>query len=128
VFRSDFDDPLYAHAARLSVLYQDMRVESRGISEEGKIQALDETQPSYRRLYFLRRHIATLFEFSGAVKALDGCKGFKSVKRGFGARDMASWAGSIRFFGDMESHSLLKKVRNDIGGHFLYEATRSPSE
>jgi hypothetical protein len=37
---------------------------------------------------------------------------------------MASWAGSIRFFGDMESHSLLKKVRNDIGGHFLYEATR----
>jgi hypothetical protein len=110
---------LAAHIARVCVLYEDLRIELYATAEPS-IALLDKTDEHYRRHYFLRRCIATLFEFAEALRLLDARKEFHTVKTNFNAPLVESWDGAVNFFGKHEA--LLKLVRNDIGGHFGLKA------
>ncbi len=107
------------YIAQLSVLYEDLRIETMAIAEDS-MPALDVTDYRYRRHYFLRRSIATLVEFSEGLRLLDGCPDFCDLRSGFDKKLIESWTVGIRFF--YETEQFLKLIRNDTGGHFGPEA------
>lgn len=107
---------LSAHIARLSVLYEDLRIEVLATAEQS-IACLDVTDETYRRHYFIRRSIATVVEFAEALRLLNGSNEFAcKVKPHFIPSMIECWDSAVRFFRDQEP--FLKLVRNDIGGHF----------
>lgn len=106
---------LHAHIARLSVLYEDLRIETYGTVEES-LRALDSNDAPYRKNYFLRRSIATLFEFAEEIRLLDKLADFDEIKSKFDGEGLRRWNKAVRFFGRHESY--LKKIRGDTGGHF----------
>src|SRR5258706_1931048 len=112
-----------AHAliARLTVLYEDLRIEMYGIVEE-EIKPLDFNSEKYRRHYFLRRAVATLVELAQTFRLIDQCPEFQSIKDNFDKRGVIQWRRTVRFYNCHED--LLQKVRNDIGGHFGYSAAK----
>ncbi len=112
---------MHALIARLAVLYEDLRIETFGIVEES-LGRLDYSSKPYRTNYFLRRSIATLIEVAEAIRMLDGDSDFQHVKSKFDRQHTIRWKRAIRFFGRFEP--ILKKVRNDIGGHFGHAAAR----
>jgi hypothetical protein len=67
--------------ARLSVLYEDLRIETFAItSDEEEIKRLDGLSARYRINYFLRRSIATLLEFEGALHKLSRTSEYKATR------------------------------------------------
>lgn len=106
---------LPAHIARLSVLYEDLRIEILATAKKS-IVFLDVTNQSYRRHYFLRRSIATLVEFAEALRLLDECDEFYVIKSRLAPPIIEFWDSAVGFF--REKEPFLKLVRNDIGGHF----------
>src|SRR5438477_9616412 len=66
------------HIARLLVLYEDLRIELNAVEQE-KITPLDETGAEYRRLYFLRRTLATFREVHSAFQQLNGEPDFRKL-------------------------------------------------
>ena len=110
---------MHAHMARLSVLYEDLRVELIGASEES-IKVLEAIGPAYRRNYFIRRSIATLLEFVEAVKMLNDNENFRLIKETFDDASKSEWDAATRYLRSQKEY--LKKVRNDFGGHFGYKA------
>lgn len=56
--------------ARVSVLFEDLRIEEYA-SRLDTLHDLDVVGSGYRKIYFLRRSIATLWEFAGAIEMLD---------------------------------------------------------
>jgi hypothetical protein len=115
VFTLPSERLLHAHIARLSVLYEDLRIETYGIIEES-LPALDFTDEAYRRNYFLRRSIATLFEFAEELRLLHRLDNFAEIQSKFDELSLKRWNKAVRFFGRHERY--FEKVRNDIGGHF----------
>jgi len=71
------DAQMSARIARLCVLYEDLRIELLGVTNE--IPLLDEVGSELRMHYFLRRSIATLHEFSEALRLLDEFPDFPRV-------------------------------------------------
>jgi hypothetical protein len=115
-------DPLSAYIARLSVLYEDLRVESLAIREESISPFDNVTDRLYRKHYFFRRGIATLLEFAESLRLLDGCPDFYRIRSTFNAAALEDWAQAIQFFDKHEC--LIQRVRNDIGGHFGHPAAK----
>jgi hypothetical protein len=111
----------HALMARLAVLYEDMRIEVLATAEPS-IPLLDITDVRHRQNYFLRRSIATLVEFAEAIRLLDECPEFHSIKMSFPPELRDRWNEGVRFFRDHEQ--FFKDVRNDVGGHFGSEAAR----
>ena len=56
--------------AALCVLFEDLRIELSGQVEDNLLR-MDECGKEGRRFYFLRRSIATLYEFSEVIQELD---------------------------------------------------------
>ncbi len=115
--------------ARLSVLYEDLRIELHGIAEDA-IPAMDRFDVRYRRIFFLRKSIGTLWEFAEAVHHLQQCPEFKftSPSEPVSAADQERaklWRKAAKFF--ERNRERLKRIRNDIGGHFGLEAARYAS-
>jgi len=110
---------LPVYLARLSVLYEDLRIELMATSEKS-IPVLDVTDENYRRHYFLRRCIATLVKVAETMRLLDECLEFRAVKSDFNGDLVTYWDCAVSFFRKHER--LLKRVRNDIGGHFGQQA------
>jgi hypothetical protein len=110
---------LPAHISRLCVLYEDLRIEILAAAELS-IPLLDITDEHYRRHYFLRRCIATLFEFAETLRLLNKCGEFHIVRSTFTPPLVKHWDDAVLFFGKHEA--LLELVRNDIGGHFGLKA------
>jgi hypothetical protein len=108
---------LDARIARVAVLYEDLRLENLAMVEES-IPTLDLTGREFRRSYFLRRSIATLYEFSEALLMLENTAGFETVKARFSSSEARDWSKSIRFFNRRGKR--LADFRNDFGGHFGY--------
>jgi len=119
VFACGRGEMAHAHMARLAVLYEDLRIELTATATVS-IPVLDITDERYRRNYSLRRCIATLVEFADTIRLLDKCPEFQAVKPRFGAEAGKYWDRGLRFF--QRHEQLLKRVRNDIGGHFGQEA------
>jgi hypothetical protein len=111
--------------ARLSVLYEDLRIELFGIVEES-LSKLDQLDAKYRRMYFLRKSIGNLWEFAEAVRHLEKCPEFKLIASEFTPEIARYWERASAFFKRNEDD--LKSVRNDIGGHFGLEAARFASQ
>jgi len=117
--------PLLNRLAQLSVLYEDLRIETFGISTRDDLPPLDYLDSRYRVHYFLRRSIATLLEFEGALGKLSGTQEYKSARRMFenqpDKKDLIRRvSAAIRFFHG--HHDTLKSLRNSVGGHFHDEA------
>jgi hypothetical protein len=96
-----------------------LRIETYGIVEES-IPALDFNDEAYRRNYFLRRSIATLFEFAEEIRLLCGLDDFDGIRSKFDEASLKRWNKAVKFFGRYERY--FEKVRNDIGGHFGLKA------
>lgn len=110
---------LPAYIARLSVLYEDLRIELMATATKS-IPLLDATDERFRRHYFLRRCIATLIEFAETLRLLDQCAEFRAVKSEFSTQLVEYWDKAVRFFHKHEE--FLERIRNDIGGHFGQQA------
>jgi len=110
---------LNVRVARLAVLYEDLRIEMIAIGEY-ELSALDFTDERYRRLYFVRRAVATLVEFRGALMRIHQCPEFCHLRKTFGADELQQWHKAVSFF-DMHQDTF-KDARDDIGGHFQEKA------
>jgi len=107
--------------ARLSVLYEDLRIETFAItSNDREIVRLDQLGAKYRVNYFLRRSIATLLEFEGALQKLSRTSEYKAASASIDTGLISTVSDAIRFF--QVHHALVKSLRNDIGGHFHHAA------
>jgi len=115
----------------LCVLYEDLRVEMWGIAERS-IPALDvldldkdnkytpERIGRYRRYYFVRRSIGTIREFAEALRLINDDADLQPTASGIDEEVKTTLDSAITFF--ETNGSLLKAIRNDIGGHFGHEA------
>jgi hypothetical protein len=104
-----------AHIMRLAVLYEDVRLENYAMVAES-IPAIDQLGAEYRRMYFMRRSIATLREFAEAVPKLEDELAFAEIRSRFGPKEKRQWDKSVAFF--RRRYQYLQKIRNDFGGHF----------
>jgi hypothetical protein len=129
IFGSRRNRPFDIHLARLSVLYEDLRIELQGMIARS-LPRLDVLDPRwehpedpkltgrYRRYYFLRRTIATLNEFSECFNRIRRCPEFDEARKDPEVATILDDA--IRFF---TTHKpTIQRIRNDIGGHFGNEA------
>ena len=126
VFRSDEKRLIDAYVARLSVLYEDLRIEILAINADSipRLDVLDPVEENtefrnigkYRRNYFLRRSIGTLYEFAEGLRLLSECPDFAGVRATFDDETAIQWNAATAFFHSQER--LIQNVRNDIGGHF----------
>ncbi len=110
-----------AIVARLAVLYEDLRIELYGIAEDS-IPALEQLDVRYRRIYFLRKSIGTLWEFAEAIEHLQRCPEFRIVSAEFTPEILRYRVRAAGFF--KRNARRLKLIRNDTGGHFGLEAAR----
>ena len=108
VFRSDEKRLVDAYVARLYVLYEDLRIEISAINANS-IPSLDIPDPAgegleyqevgkYRRNYFLRRSIGTLYEFAEGLRLLAACPDFAWVSADFNSDTAAQWNAATGFF------------------------------
>jgi hypothetical protein len=105
--------------ARLVVLFEDLRIELNAIAARS-LGKLDYTDVGYRRLYFLRRAIATLLEFKGALLRINELPEFRVVKDSFTKEEKEQWDEALAFF--KNETNPLKLARDDVGGHFQERA------
>jgi hypothetical protein len=107
--------------ARLSVLFEDLRIEEYASRLDG-LDQLDEGGKGYRKIYFLRRSIATLVEFASAIEMLDQRPEFRKLKKGFNADSVSRWNEAVNYF--REGKRYLSEIRADFGAHFDHESAR----
>jgi hypothetical protein len=127
VFEPLSESNFEAIIARLAPLYEDLRIELHGIAKNS-IASLDQLDVRYRRIYFLRRSLATLCEFAESLRHLESCPEFGLIASQLAKEKEIDrrWRRASAFFKRQET--TLKLVRNDIGGHFGLEAARYASK
>src|SRR4051812_48219649 len=69
-----------------------------------------------RRLYFIRRSIATLHEFSALLHDLDHMPAFRVIHSEFDPTVSREWRRAVTYFGKYDRY--VKRLRNNVGGHF----------
>jgi len=97
---------LNAHIVRMSVLYEDLKLELTG-SGSTPIERLEFYGKSARQQYFIRRTFATLYEFRECFVRLDECDEFQHVKRRIETdREAAKrWNDCVAFFRDKDNEN-----------------------
>jgi len=110
------NDKFAACVARLSILREDFLLELAGIEAE-VISDLDQGFPEYRRIYFFRNSIRTIFEIVSAMTMLQQQPEFKRILAQQSPADQTEFRNLVREFN--AKHALVKKIRNSIGGHVL---------
>jgi len=105
--------------ARLSIFYEDLQLEMgefrdlhRRVIENGE-EGLE-----YRLIYFLRRSLATLVEFRGALTRVKQTEEFK--KADLGERDAGYINDADRFL--QQNWATIKELRNEFAGHVQVSA------
>lgn len=88
--------------ARLSVLFEDLRIEEYG-SRLDTLADLDVVK-GYRKIYFLRRSIATLVEFAGAIEMLDQRPEFRAIKKRSAYDVQERWDAAANYFRDWKKY------------------------
>ena len=112
-------DSLASAMACLSILREDFMLELRGIYPRS-ITALDTHSDSWRRMYFFRCSVRTLWEIQGAFTTIRTNPEFKHIlqKRSAKEQDQLKQISSKL----NAAASLTREIRNAIGGHILPEA------
>lgn len=117
---------------QLSVLYEDLRIETFALTADGEeLKRLDYLDKRYRVHYFLRRSVATLIEFKGALVRASRTTEFKarqalclhpdaSLTRTSQAELFKRVSDARTFF--EKHHDELNSLRNAVGGHFSDKA------
>jgi hypothetical protein len=104
-----------AAIVRLSVLFEDLRIEEAASRAEA-LPELDVIGANYRKLYFVRRGVATLVEVGGALKMVDEHPEFEPVFGQFGQEGKRRWRAAAEFFSARKE--FIARLRADFGGHF----------
>jgi hypothetical protein len=112
----DGNSPLLNHLARLTVLYEDFRVEFSALDSE-QTALKDPNHSPYAFVYFMRRSLATLVEFNSCISQILASPEFKSVKKSIGKQDWEFIQDANRYF--QTNFGRLKELRNAVGGHVL---------
>lgn len=111
-----WSDPLIGPLLiRLTVLYEDLRIEHRATLADD-LETLDANAVRYRRFYFQRRIYATLHEIHGALHQLNCSEEFCRYLQEGSATRWRTWCAAVAFF--REHGELIKKRRNMFGAHF----------
>jgi hypothetical protein len=109
-------------AARLCVLYEDLRIEYQGARSDD-LKPLDELSAMYRRFYFFRRSLVTLDEFGSALNRLNEIKSWKKyVEQHPDEQLRRRWREAVTFF--QTNKKRFGPIRDDIGGHYLESAAK----
>ena len=117
----DGESDLLVGIARLSVLYEDLRLE---IEELRIVQAKPEAERTsadqYRVMYFLRRALSTLIEFRGGLTTVRLTPEFKSTS--LSTMDEGYIARADQY---LQQHwPKIKDLRNEFGGHVQLPGVR----
>jgi hypothetical protein len=108
--------------ARLSVLYVDFKIEHSELQEIVDASSSENTSAKqYRFIYLLRRSFVTMGEFRGGLSMLCATPEFKDATLSDLDREYIENAN--RYFKRVSD--LMKKWRNDIGGHFQQSAAEA---
>lgn len=110
------DDEVSAIVARLSVLFEDLRIEFTAAQIENCSELDLLHDRTYRVVYFLRRSTVTLVEFNGCFDLLDRHPSFRPLVARFDSQSREWWESAGAFFRGQKS--FLKRIRDDYGGHF----------
>lgn len=111
---------LNARIARLAVHYRDLQFEARAIAAS-ELPELDFSGVEFRHVYFIRRVVGTLFEFTCALEHLNQSQEFKTIRKQFKPDELAKWNSAIAFF---QTHKgTFKNARDDVGAHFQSKIT-----
>jgi len=119
VFSSGSDKELHALVASLCVLFEDLRIEIAG-QVTSHLEGLDECGAEGRRLYFLRRSMVTLHEFSTVLYQLDQLSSFQPIRARFDPLAETYWARAISYFRKYDAY--IARLRHHVGGHFGQKA------
>jgi hypothetical protein len=120
------DTELSPILARMSVLYEDLRIEYLGATSPDELPLLDVLPSIYRKFYFLRRSTVTLTEFAGAFQYLQQRPEFKPIRKDFPAEQEELWKAAAQFFDkDGPEFEKLKWFRNAFGAHFKLSTVRA---
>lgn len=107
--------------ARLSVLYEDLRLE---LEELRIVQEKPEEERTaadqYRVMYFLRRALSTLIEFRGGLTTVRLTPEFKSAS--LSTMDEGYIAKADQYL--QEHWPKIKDLRNEFGGHVQLQGVR----
>ena len=106
---------------RLIVLYEDLKLEVAGLHVPHD-KEFDEVSQHYRKLYFVRRAFATLWEMDSAFHKLNMLKEFKARKRCFDRRRLKVWIAAVMFFS--KAKRFITNQRNAYGGHVTDDLAR----
>jgi hypothetical protein len=114
---------MYNRVAQICVIYEDLRIETAPLFAAAQnFTPGDEVQNTFEILYYLRRSIASLMEYRGALNQLSADEEFKQRLLLVPEKQRAHITeANVYFEGSQE---LVKTLRNDIGGHFQIKYAR----
>lgn len=108
------------HVARLSVLFEDLRLESTAAQFTSSIPQVDTTSKSYRYFYFLRRMLVTLDEFASALHQINANDEWKRIRGGCERDTERRWDDAVKYFS--ANRPKWNALRDSIGGHLKEKA------
>lgn len=116
------DRDLAVQVTRLSVLFEDLRLEQRALRHTEPISEIDTLGKNYRYFYFLRRMLVTLDEFASALNQINGNREWKRIRARFDRETEGRWDAVVKYF--VRNRQKWSDLRNEIGGHFKESAAR----
>jgi HAD superfamily hydrolase (TIGR01509 family) len=121
-FRADDDveKAMMVQVAKLAVLHEDIMLEIHGALSAADMDTLGHASEAYRRMYFVRRALATAFEMKQAVDVLQRNSAFKRMKKSWAPTSTRTWQKAVRFFS--KNHVLISTWRNDVAAKFTEAA------
>lgn len=114
------ESPLLNAIARLSVLYEDFRVEYALLGEIAALTDDEALSQKYRFLYLIRRSVATMDEFRGGLIQLLKTDEFQAAAPFLSKMDKDCIDDANQYL--QRTCDRIKEWRNEIGGHFQHSA------
>lgn len=114
------NDKLAVSIARLCILREDLFLElSATLSRT--LKALDSNTAIWRKTYFVRSTIRTIFEIRSALEGLEANPDFREILRNQTKQTRKQFTTLMRKF--RATHVQMKELRNSVGGHVSHSAT-----
>jgi hypothetical protein len=115
--------PLLNTLARLSVLYEDLRLELESILGNGnaaQTAGKKDGRYNYESLYFIRRSLVTIQEFHGCLIEILKTQEYRSAEPKISGPVRQMVTRADQYF--QSKNKRIKELRNQLGGHFKPDA------